>query len=139
MLERNDILLTSSAHSPVYIAKKVDIVGSIPEWVGGAASYVGEVMMLRPKKDIDPYVLVAYLRLPSTRRQVQSMVRGQTAHLHPKDLLEMQVPSALVKPTLEIKRLAERIKEESQFSEKMNELAFEQRKSYVAIENALSR
>ena len=138
MLKKNDIVLTSSAHSPVYIAKKVDIVVSIPRWIGEEASYVGEVMMIRARKDVDPYVLVAYLRLPSTKKQIQSMVRGQTAHLHPKDLLDMRVPSALTKPPLEIRRLAERIRKESQFSEEMNKLAFEQRKSYGAVENALS-
>lgn len=41
MLRPGDILLTSSAHSPVYIAKKVDIVSAVPAWVGGQASFVG--------------------------------------------------------------------------------------------------
>ncbi len=33
MLRPGDIVLTSSAHSPVYIGKKVDIITDIPQWV----------------------------------------------------------------------------------------------------------
>ena len=139
MLRKGDILLTSSAHSPVYIAKKVDIVGLIPEWVGGSASYVGEVMMLRPGKGVSPYVLAAYLRLPSTQRQVRSMVRGQTAHLHPRDLLEMQLPESLARPSLELRKLAGQIERQARLFEEMNELAFEHRKASIAFENILLR
>ena len=137
MLMQGDILLTSSAHSPVYIAKKVDIVGAVPKWVGGEASFVGEVVMLRVKEGIDPVVLLAYLRLPSTQQRIRSMVRGQTAHLHPKDLLEMQLPKALIEPPPVLRRLADRIKKETQLSEEMNELAFEQREVSITVENAL--
>lgn len=137
MLRKGDVLLTSSAHSPVYIAKKIDIVGFIPKWVGAGASYVGEVMMLRPKKSVSPYVLAAYLRLPSTQKQIQLMVRGQTAHLHPRDLLEMRVPKMLIRPPLELQRLAERIERQTQLSEEMNELAFENREASIAFEKAL--
>ena len=133
MLTENDILLTSSAHSPIYIAKKVDIVGTIPKWVGGGASFVGEVMLLRVKNGIDPFVVLAYLRLPSTRQQIQAIVRGQTAHLHPKDLLEMQIPKSLTKPPTELRKLADRLKKESQLSEEMNELAFEQREASLNV------
>ena len=138
MLVRGDILLTSSAHSPVYIAKKVDIVDTIPEWVGGEASFVGEVMKIRVKEGIDPFILLAYLRLPSTQRQIQSMVRGQTAHLHPKDLLEMQLPRALIGPPVILQSLADKVREETKLSEKMNHLAFEQREAYPMVENVLA-
>ena len=69
MIKEGDILLTSSAHSVIYIAKKVDIVHKIPKWVGGNASIVGEVMLLRPdKQKIDPYALLAYpLSWPKSR------------------------------------------------------------------------
>ena len=139
MLRKGDILLTSSAHSPVYIAKKVDIVGTVPKWVGGEASFVGEIMMLRVKKQLDPVVLLAYLRLPSTQQQILTLVRGQTAHLHPKDLLEMQIPRWLIRPTPVICKLADQIKKESRLAEEMNELAFVQREIAVKVENTLTR
>lgn len=137
ILKQDDIVLTSSAHSPVYIAKKVDIVGNVPDWVGGRASFVGEVMMLRLRKGVDPFALLAYLRLPSTLQQIQALIRGQTAHLHPKDFLDMHVPPVLAEPPRELRELADRIKAEAKLSEKLNLLRFEERNSFTAVENAL--
>ena len=138
MLRDNDILLTSSAHSPVYIAKKVDLVDAVPEWVGGEASFVGEIMMLRSKRGLDPTVLLVYLRLPSTQRQVQSMVRGQTAHLHPNDLLQLQVPKSLLSPLPEVRHLADRIRTETLLSTQLNQVSFEQRAASAELERMLS-
>ena len=137
MLRENDILFTSSAHSPVYIGKKADIVDTVPMWLGGEASFVGEVMMLRPKAGFDPMVLLAYLRLPSVQRQLQSMVRGQTAHLHPKDLLQWPVPKLLLEPPLVLRNLADQIRIQAHLSEKLNALAFEQRTAVAAAEKLL--
>ena len=137
MLNKNDILLTSSAHSPVYIAKKADIVGNVPKWVGGEASFVGEVMMLRVREEVEPTILLAYLRLPSTQQQIQWMVRGQTAHLHPNDLLGMRLPRTLIRSSLPLRKLADQIKREIQLSEEINQLAFEQRELLRVVEDTL--
>ena len=137
MLRQDDIVLTSSAHSPVYIAKKVDLVNPVPEWVGGEASFVGEVMMLRARRGFDPAILLAYLRLPSTQQQIQSMVRGQTAHLHPSDLLRLLVPQSLLEPLPELRRLADRIRTETELSARLNQGAFEQRAGSAELERAL--
>ena len=138
MLTKGDILLTSSAHSPAYIAKKIDIVGEIPRWIGGEASFVGEIMKLRVKENVDPLILLAYLRLPSTQHQIQSMVRGQTAHLHPEDILEMNLPQAILEPTKELQQLADKIRKQSKLYEEINTLAYEQRETSIVVENALS-
>ena len=137
MLKQGDILLTSSAHSPIYIAKKVDIVGQIPEWIGGNSSFVGEVMMIRVNDEVDPIVLIAYLRLPSIRQQIQSMIRGQTAHLHPRDILELLVPKALIEPTEVFQKLASQIRTETQISTQSNELRFEQKRISAVAERLL--
>lgn len=138
MLKAGDIVLTSSAHSPVYIAKKVDLVTAIPQWVGREASFVGEVMLLRSKPGIDPAVLLAYLRLPSIQQQIQSMVRGQTAHLHPNDLLQLLVPKTLFRPPFELGRLAGHIRIEADLASKLNEVSFEQRTLSQEVERVLS-
>ena len=137
MLKRGDILLTSSAHSPVYIAKKADVVGAIPKWVGGKASFVGEIMMLRTKSEIDPMVLLAYLRLPGTQKLIRSLIRGQTAHLHPKDILDLRIPEALVNPTSELRSLADKIGRETALSRELNEVAYRQRVESEAVERSL--
>lgn len=124
---KGDIVLTSSAHSPVYIAKKVDIVDRIPEWVGGQASFVGEVMLIRVKPGtVDPYLLVSYLRAPSTVAEIQRMVRGQTAHLHPEDMANLQIPCELLNPSPRLKVLANLIRKETNLNCELNELAREQ-------------
>ena len=127
MLRKGDILLTAAAHSPIYIAKKVDIVETVPDWVGGSASFVGEVMLIRPnQKLIDPYLLLAYLRMPTTTEKLQMLIRGQTAHLYPSDILELPLPSELLEPDKNLKRAADLLRRETELNSKLNEYAFEQ-------------
>ncbi len=126
-LQPNDILLTSSAHNPKYIAKKIDIITEFPKWVGETASYVGEVMLVRPNPDlIDPFTLLAYLRLPSVISQIHRMIRGQTAHLYPRDLLELPIDMEILTASPKIKELASLARKEAEMSTVMNQLAWEQ-------------
>lgn len=127
LLQTGDILLTSSAHSVVYIAKKVDIVFKIPEWVGGVASFVGEVMMIRPNKQIiDPFVLLAYLRFPNNVKQIQQLVRGQTAHLYPDDILDIPLPSFILKKNKMLEKIVDNLHIETSLNQKLNDCAFDQ-------------
>lgn len=125
LLQVGDIVLTSSAHSPVYIAKKVDIISEIPDWVGGEASLVGEVMLVRPDpKKIDSFVLLGFLRNPEVMSQIQRMVRGQTAHLHPKDLGTLKVPYRLLKSNTGHREIADMLREEARLSQLSNALSW---------------
>ena len=125
LLQVGDIVLTSSAHSPVYIAKKVDIITEIPDWVGGKASLVGEVMLIRPDaKKIDPYVLLAFLRHPKVTAQIQRMVRGQTAHLHPKDIGNLKIPRKLLHKRSSLHKIADILRDESKLSSQSNLLSW---------------
>jgi len=128
MLKKGDILLTSSAHSPKYIAKKVDIIWKIPAWVGGKSSFVGEVMLLRPKPEIDPFILLAYLRCEKVTNEIQRMITGQTAHLSPKDLMELPIPDKLLHPDNKLKLLADNFKKEVEINELMNNLIYDRDK-----------
>jgi len=99
LLVPGDLVMTSSAHSPKYIAKKVDIISSVPEYVGGKTTFCGEVLRLRIKPGVmDPYLLLAYLRSETAMLRLQRMIRGQTAHLMPRDVMELSVPPALFDP-----------------------------------------
>jgi type I restriction enzyme M protein len=127
ILREGDILLTSSAHSPKYIAKKIDVISSMPEWVGKAASYVGEVMLVRPNQSmIDPYVLASYLRLPQVADEIQRMIRGQTAHLRSDDLLNLEIDKGVIFGSQTIIELADLLREESKIAERLNEISWAQ-------------
>lgn len=121
-IERGDILLTSSAHAARYIAKKVDIVYLIPERYS-TLTFVGELIRIRPASDIDPFHLLAILGYPSVREDIQSCVRGQTAHLNPNDVLDVTVPYDLRTPTQEMADLAGLLRQEARISFDLNEIA----------------
>lgn len=127
-LQEGDILLTSSAHSPVYIAKKSDIFVGVPSFLDSPLiSFVGEVMLVRADKSkICPYLLLAFLRAPSTVATIQNMVRGQTAHLHANDLGQLIVPKKLMDKDSIYYKVAEVIKRQTSLSNEMNFLISEQ-------------
>ena len=128
LLKSGDILLTSSAHSPVYIAKKSDIFSGIPSFVNTKhVSYVGEVMLIRVKENkIDPYLLLAFLRCNSTVSIIQKMVRGQTAHLHPNDLMRLILPQEIFMKGSKYEKVSLLLKEQNKLNEKMNNLVAQQ-------------
>lgn len=119
-----DILLTSSAHAARYIAKKVDVVARIPREYK-ELTFVGELIRLRPKRGIDPFVLLASLRHPRVREDLQACVRGQTAHLNPTDLLEVTVPCDLLDPDQDLIRAAGLLRREADLAFELNMVALE--------------
>jgi type I restriction enzyme M protein len=136
LLKRGDILLTSCAHSPVYIAKKVDIVTQIPGWVGGAASFVGEVMLVRPAKSrIAPFALLGFLRQPATAAGIRDLVRGQTAHLYPDDLAELRIPHSVLDMAAPWPAACALLEEEAALNDKLNEIVRRQQELSAALES----
>ena len=127
LLKEGDILLTSSAHATKYIAKKVDILINIPYNIQ-YISFVGELICLRAKPGIDPFILLASLRHPDIRKDVQARVRGQTAHLHPADLLQVIIPWNLKNPSQDIIEIATMLKEEAELAIKINNISLKSNK-----------
>lgn len=121
-LREGDILLTSSAHAARYIAKKVDIVAHVPEDYN-ELTFVGELMRLRPRSGIDPFILLASLRHPMVRDDLQASVRGQTAHLNPSDLLEVIVSCDLLKPDQKLVEAADLFRREADLAFELNRVA----------------
>ncbi len=123
ILQQGDILLTSSAHNPIYIARKSDIFTGLPNFLNSKyVSFVGEIMLIRVDKNkIDPYILLAFLKDPLVISNIQKMVRGQTAHLHASDLKNLIVPNDIFKNKkyLEISKL---LKKQSILSEELNKI-----------------
>jgi type I restriction enzyme M protein len=123
-LRRGDVLLTSSAHASRYIAKKVDIVDQIPaELEATGITYVGELIMVRAKQNVDPFVLLAVLRHPTVRDRLQRLVRGQTAHLNPSDLLTVPCPFDLREPPTALRKAASTLRREADLAHELNTIA----------------
>lgn len=136
-LRSGDILLTSSAHSPVYIAKKVDIITTIPSWVGGEASFVGEVMLIRVKQAcLSPFLLLGFLRQPSVAAEIRGMVCGQTAHLHSGDIAKLRVPESLIDPSANWAKLADMLRIEAALNDQLNDIAHQQQEMYAILDDS---
>jgi len=110
-VEKEDIILTSSAHSLEHIAKKVDIFIDVPKDYKNKLVFVGEVLRLRVKKGlINPYYLLLFLKTEIGYKLLQNCIRGQTAHIYPKDIENIIIP--IISPTKQEK--IEKLLRESQ-------------------------
>ena len=121
-LEVGDILLTSSAHTARYIAKKVDIVDRIPSGYSHI-TFVGELMRVRAASDVDPFMLLAALRHALIRDDLQASVRGQTAHLNPSDLLSVVAPFDVRNPDERLTKAAHLLRQEAKLAFELSEIS----------------
>ena len=125
LLRKYDILLTASAHNISYIAKKSDMFLSSPHFINYPITFVGEVMLLRPNiEKINPYLLLAFLKHPETIKRIQSMVRGQTAHLYPHDLGKLIVPNKIIKNKNRYQEIIDLTEEALNISSTLNAVSF---------------
>jgi len=91
-LRPGDICFTCAAHTPKYIAQKIDLITSVP-LEGAIASREVMTIRLRPGAPIDPVTLLYYLRSSSGQAALRALVRGSTAHLYAQDVGALPVPS----------------------------------------------
>lgn len=93
-IQEGDILMLCSAHTKIYIGR-VDIVGKFPQEVkedNGRCLVVGELIIIRANPELVlPEYLITYLRLGVVQENIRKMVKGQTAHLYPKDLIHLEI------------------------------------------------
>jgi len=89
-----DVLMLCSAHSKIYIGR-TDIIDTFPQEVmddDSKCCCVGELIIIRanPEK-VAPKYLITFLRLSIVQEQIRRMVKGQSAHLYPKDLAKLDI------------------------------------------------
>jgi len=105
-VQKGDILVGTAAHNPKYIGQKLDIVDYVPEEYHNKVMCTAEVMVIRvnPNK-LDPFYVLMFLRTEEGYEALQRCIRGQTAHIYPKDVKRIQIPPEnemdLFKPILE--------------------------------------
>jgi hypothetical protein len=73
-VQKGDVLLTASAHSPEYIGRKIAIISELPE--GFDYFYVGELLNIRPYDGVDSRWIAAYLHTEQGYKNIQAHVHG---------------------------------------------------------------
>ena len=96
-MEVDDIIFASAAHMARYIGDEIDIVDETPEKYDAViASAKINVIRIEKKDELNPYVLLLYLRTDEGYEQIQSIIRGQTAEVYPQDLMRFRLPKLLL-------------------------------------------
>tara|TARA_Y100000310_G_scaffold320442_2_gene376893 strand:+ start:514 stop:1944 length:1431 start_codon:yes stop_codon:yes gene_type:complete len=128
IIKENDIVMTSSAHSSEHIAKKIDVVGEIPEEYKNRCITVGELMTIRLKETckIDPHYIASFLRTIFGKLQLQRCIRGITSHIYPQDLLKfIKIP---ISEDKFMKKISQLVKESENERNKGRKSFFEAKK-----------
>jgi len=121
-LRVNDILIISAAHHPKYIGQKVDIIDYIPERFKDGVICSAEILVIRVNERIvDPYYVLLYLKSESGYKAIQSCIRGQTAHIYPKDIKGIKIPIPPQNEYDKMKPLIEKLKQTLRMKTKANE------------------
>ncbi|MFX0091832.1 MAG: restriction endonuclease subunit S, partial [Candidatus Hodarchaeota archaeon] len=121
-LRVDDILLISAAHHPKYIGEKIDIIDFIPERYKNGVICSAELLVLRVKsKCIDPYYVLSFLKTRDGFNAIQACVRGQTAHIYPKDIRNIKIPIPPEEELNKIRADLENLKEFLRRKSKANE------------------
>ena len=85
-----DVFVLAAAHDTRYIGKSA-VVHGLPKGEN-QCRVVGEIVVAHPGSDMSGPTLSAYFNIPAVRREMQRLVRGQSAHLYPRDLAHLPVP-----------------------------------------------
>jgi type I restriction enzyme M protein len=119
-----DILLLSSAHQSEYLGKNPSIVVMPKNLKDKKIYFVGELINIRADMEkINPYYLLAILKLHEYYLFVNREKRGQTSHLYPDDLGNVKIPL----PPLPIQnKIAEEVKRRMQKAEQLQKKAKEE-------------
>lgn len=112
-----DILLLSSAHQSEYLGKNPSIVVMPNNLKDKKIYFVGELINIRADTEkINPYYLLAILKLYEYYLFVNREKRGQTSHLYPADLGKVKIPL----PPLPIQnKIAKEVKRRMQKAEQL--------------------
>ena len=137
-IEKNDIVLGSAAHQAHYIGKHIDIVDELPQDFLDGVLTVAEIMTIRAKEAISPFVLLLFLRSGVGYEVIQRQIKGQTSHLYPKDMAGIGIPEAIIKISKSEagKKIESKIKSSLEKS-RLSKQKFQEAKDFV--ENLIKR
>jgi type I restriction enzyme M protein len=109
LIQLNDILIQSVAHTKEYIGDKIAIVDKIPKEFKSLLA-LSKFLIVRPDASkIDPLYLFVYLSSDYGRKQFKHFIRGMTAEIYEFDIKNVLV---IIPPKQEQKRIAKEFLEE---------------------------
>ena len=123
-IKDKDLLLLSSAHQSEYLGKNPSIVEIPQNLKDKKIFFVGELINIRADiEKINPYYILAILKLNEYYLFINREKRGQTSHLYPEDLGNVKIPL----PPLSIQnKIAEEVKRRMQKAEQLQKEAKEE-------------
>ena len=123
-IKDKDLLLLSSAHQSEYLGKNPSIVEIPQNLKDKKIFFVGELINIRADiEKINPYYILAILKLNEYYLFINREKRGQTSHLYPEDLGNVKIPL----PPLSIQnKIAEEVKKRMQKAEQLQKEAKEE-------------
>lgn len=123
-IQDKDILLLSSAHQGEYLGRN-PCIAEIPDNLKDKEVYfVGEIISISVNtKKVNPYYLLAILKLKEYYLLVNREKRGQTSHLYPDDVGSVKIPL----PPLSVQnKIADEVKKRMQKAETLQKEAKEE-------------
>ncbi len=126
-IKDKDVLLLSSAHQSEYLGKNPSIVEIPQNLKDKKIFFVGELINIRTNTEkINPYYILAILKLNEYYLFINREKRGQTSHLYPEDLGNIKIPL----PPLSVQnKIAEEVKRRIQKAEQLQKEAKEELES----------
>ncbi|PJE81039.1 hypothetical protein COU58_04585 [Candidatus Pacearchaeota archaeon CG10_big_fil_rev_8_21_14_0_10_32_42] len=124
IIKDKDVLLLSSAHQGEYLGKNPSIVEIPANFKEKKIYFVGELINIRADTEkVNPYYILAILKLHEYYLFVNREKRGQTSHLYPEDLGNVKIPL----PPLNVQnKIAEEVKKRMQKAEQLQKEAKEE-------------
>ena len=123
-IKDKDVLLLSSAHQGEYLGKNPCIVEMPNNLKEKSIYFVGELISIRADTEkVNPYYILAILKLNEYYLFVNREKRGQTSHLYSDDLGNVKIPL----PSLSVQnKIAEEVKKRMQKAEQLQKEAKEE-------------
>ncbi len=135
-IKDKDVLLLSSAHQGEYLGKNPSIVEMPTNFKEKNIYFVGELINIRADKEkVNPYYILAILKLNEYYLFVNREKRGQTSHLYPEDLGNVKIP---LPPLAVQNKIAEEVKKRMWKAEQLQKEAKEElEKAKKAVEKII--
>jgi restriction endonuclease S subunit len=127
--KKDDIFILSSAHQANYVGRFIKFLDKIPP---ENTSFVGELICVRADKNIcNPMYLFSLLNIEIYKTLLNREKRGQTSHIYPKDIKNINTPLPPLKKQNQIAEHISQIREQAKQLQTEAKLGLKQAKQEI--------